>query len=79
MGFKFAEIHSAAVTNGYSDGPLCLRRTVVPAMDRRMNLWFQVRLSVIFKLGHTRRNQRCTVTTETDRRRRIVASLMKRT
>ena len=48
-------------------------------MDRRMNPSCQVRLSFIFKLGHTRRNQRLIVTTETDRRRWIVASLMRRT
>ncbi|WP_353805559.1 hypothetical protein [Acinetobacter baumannii] len=40
---------------------------------------YQVRLFVILKLGHTRQTQRRIVTTETDRRRGVVASLMSRT
>ena len=44
-----------------------------------MNPSCQVRLSVIFKLGNTRWNQRRIVTTAMDRRRGIVAWLMRRT
>ena len=44
-----------------------------------MHLSCQVCLSVILKLGNTRRTQRQIVTTETDRCRGVVASLIRRT
>ena len=55
------------------------RRTVAPVTDRHMPPSYQVRHFVIFKLGHTRRNQRRIITIEMDCRRGIVASLMRRT
>ena len=47
--------------------------------EHRMNSSCKVRLSVIFKLGHTLRNQRRVVTTVTDRRWGTIAWLMSRT
>ena len=43
--------------------------------DRRMHLSYQVLYSVIFKQGHTRRNQRWVSTTAMDRHRGIIAWL----
>ena len=40
---------------------------------------YQVRLSIIFKLGHTRWNQRLVIITTTVNRRGIIASIMRRT
>ena len=48
-------------------------------MDRRMHPSYQVGFSVIFKLGHIRRNQRWFVTTAMNRHRGIIAWLMRRT
>ena len=53
--------------------------TVSTVTDRRMNPSCQVRLSVNFKLGHKRRNQRWIITYETDHCPEIIASLMRHT
>ena len=76
MGFKFlgtspgisAENYTTAATDGYIDGPLRPRRTVVCIRRARYIFCY-------FKLGHTRWNQRRVVTFATDHRRGTVAWL----
>ena len=81
MGFKFsgtspgnsAENYSAVATDGYNDGPLRLKRTIVCIRHTRY-----IFLSFL-KLGHTRRNLRWGVASSTDRRRGTIVRLMKST
>ena len=81
MGFKFAgtspgnsaENYSAVATDGYNDGPLRLKRTVVCIRHTRY-----VFLSFL-KLGHTRRTPRRGVACATERHQGTVARLMKLT
>ena len=81
MGFEFAgtspgnsaENYSAVATDGYNNGPLRLKRTIVCIRHTRY-----VFLSFL-KLGHTQRNLRRDVASATDRRRGTVARLIKLT
>ena len=66
-------------THAISIKQIELQMAQLSVTDSRMNPSCQVHLSVIFKLGYTRQNQRRIVTYETDHRRGIVTSLMRQT